>query len=380
MVFKSMLNPLSLFGFFTPTGSTEYTIYLIIVWIPFLLFIVYGQKLQGWAIQGDVVRGLARLKADSDRSKAAFTSFLQKMGVALDGQNRVSEMVEMATIMPVNLDPVGVVNKMDHIMSTQNEQIKKDIKNIMSNASDLNRSVASNMLEIVSSINLVYKIVRHYMLISKKSSNNIYLLAQLQMILPIILRQTEALLGAMGALEHGQPIGDGAGPLVTSQLLMGVPKVDFDDETVYGEMDYNNRRIAIVKAKGPTAFVGHVDDALINLLKGPYSDSSAIIMIDAALKLEGEDTGSVAQGIGAAIGGMGVERFKIEEISTANNIPVYAVIVKESLIEAISIMRKEIADSMDETRSTILKLVEEVIPEHGKGIIIGVGNTLGIAQ
>ncbi len=43
-------------------------------------------------------------------------------------------------------------------------------------------------------------------------------------------------------------------------------------------------------------------------------------------------------------------------------------------------MRKEITDSMDETRSTILKLVEEVIPEHGKGIIIGVGNTLGIAQ
>ena len=39
-----------------------------------------------------------------------------------------------------------------------------------------------------------------------------------------------------------------------------------------------------------------------------------IITIDAALKLEGEDTGEVAEGIGAAIGGPGIERYKINLI------------------------------------------------------------------
>ena len=34
-------------------------------------------------------------------------------------------------------------------------------------------------------------------------------------------------------------------------------------------------------------------------------------MVDAGLKLEGEDSGYVVDGVGAAIGGVGVEKFKI---------------------------------------------------------------------
>ena len=36
-------------------------------------------------------------------------------------------------------------------------------------------------------------------------------------------------------------------------------------------------------------------------------------MIDAALKMEGDKTGSVVIGVGAAIGGIGVEKYKIEQ-------------------------------------------------------------------
>ena len=52
-------------------------------------------------------------------------------------------------------------------------------------------------------------------------------------------------------------------------------------------------------------------------------------MIDAALKMEGEDSASVARGFGAAIGGIGTEKFQIEHIATQNEIPIFSIIVTD---------------------------------------------------
>jgi Uncharacterized protein conserved in archaea len=65
-------------------------------------------------------------------------------------------------------------------------------------------------------------------------------------------------------------------------------------------------------------------------------------MVDAALKMEGEDSASVARGFGAAIGGIGTEKFQIEEIATINQIPVFSIIVKQSVKEAITLMSKKL--------------------------------------
>ena len=63
-------------------------------------------------------------------------------------------------------------------------------------------------------------------------------------------------------------------------------------------------------------------------------------MIDAGLKLEGEALGEIAEGIGAAIGGPGVDQFKIEE-ACEKKIPLYAVIIKEDIGDAVSRCEKK---------------------------------------
>lgn len=368
-----------LFGFI-PNSPTEYALYMIIIWVPYIVLIIYGQRLQGYAIMADVGRYLSRLKVDAEKSRGNLLSYLQKKGVAGDGQRTMEGMIKSVTIFPENMDPVGIVKKMELIIRTQEEHVKLRVREIMKSANDLERTAAINMLEISSALDMIYRVVRHYYLITKKSPDGIYLAAQLQMILPSLVKQADAYLNAMEALEKLLPLGDAAGPLTVSRWMKDSQKYDYDDETVYSEMDYKGRRVAVIKAKGPGASVGRVDDALANLLNGPYSGSSAVIMIDAALKLEGERSGDVAMGMGAAIGGIGTEKFKIEDISTKLGIPVYAVIIKESLIEAISVMTRDIAEAADQARNTILSLIETQVPEGGKAIIIGVGNTLGVAQ
>ncbi len=374
------VSPFNLFFGYEPSSPLQFIIYMIIIWVPYIILIIYGQRLQSYAIIADINRYLAKLKYDADQSKANLMSYLQRKGVSGDGQKIIENMIEIQTIFPVNLDPVGIVKKLEHVIRVQDETMKFRIKEIMKNANEVERTAVLNMLEIASALEYVYKVVRHFYLIGKKFPDNIYLLAQLQMMLPGIVKQADAYLSAMGALEKSLPLGDAIGPMVVAEWLKDKPKIDLDEETVYGETVINNRRVAIIKAKGPMANVGNPDKALQFLLDGPFKDASAIIMIDAALKMEGEQSGDIAVGIGAAIGGIGTEKFNIEKVATERMIPLYAVIIKESLFEAIAVMTRDIAEAAKKARQAVIDVIIKNVPEGGSAVIIGVGNTLGVAQ
>jgi hypothetical protein len=136
----------------------------------------------------------------------------------------------------------------------------------------------------------------------------------------------------------------------------------------------------LLKAEGPAGTVGRPGEAVQRLIVELGIKIDAIIMIDAALKLEGEKTGDIAEGIGSAIGGIGVERYQIEEIATKFNIPVYAIIIKESVQDAITVMRKEIYDSFEKVIDTIYAIIEDKTTDTQSVLIVGVGNTVGVAQ
>ena len=103
-------------------------------------------------------------------------------------------------------------------------------------------------------------------------------------------------------------------------------------------------------------------------------------MIDAALKLEGEDTGSTAQGFGAAIGGIGTDRFKIEEVAAKYDIPIFAIVVRQSVKDAITLMKKEISDQTENVRNQVYEMITDNSNPNQTVLVIGVGNTLGVAQ
>jgi len=106
---------------------------------------------------------------------------------------------------------------------------------------------------------------------------------------------------------------------------------------------------------------------------------SRIITIDAAAKLEGERTGSVAEGVGVAMGGPGIDRSYIEDVAVKYKIPLDSIIVKMKSEEAITPMKKEIKDAVP----LAISRVKEAIARSKKGekiIIVGVGNTSGVGN
>jgi hypothetical protein len=151
-------------------------------------------------------------------------------------------------------------------------------------------------------------------------------------------------------------------------------------ETIYSEDEYKGRKLYLLKAEGPAGTVGRPGEAITRLVGDLGIKIDTIIMIDAALKLEGEKTGDVAEGIGVAIGGIGVEKYQVEEMASRFNIPIYAVIVKQSVQDAITIMRKEIADAFERVTNTVYCVIEDKTSEGQSIMVIGVGNTIGVGQ
>ncbi|MBI4257865.1 MAG: DUF1512 domain-containing protein [Thaumarchaeota archaeon] len=352
----------------------------LIFYIPFLLFIFYGQKIQAWMILGDVSRSVSKLQFMKDKARKETIEHLKTtLKPSKDPTERIDQFLEYFTIMPVDLDPNGIVKKIDHLMNVRNDRVRNEIKNLATVQDPVQTSVAENVLEVSSSLNFLYKVVRHYYLLGKKTKS-FFILVQVQMIMPIIMEMANALASAMGALKNIQPLGDGVGPMVVGKLMTEHPKVTVAKDTVMGESEYNGRKLFILKAEGPGGMVGEVGTAIEKLVKDMKVSPTAVVMIDAALKLEGEKSGDVAEGIGAAIGGIGVDRFKIEEVASASSIPLYAVVIKQSLVDAISTMRKEIAEAADKVINVVYRVIDEKTKPGDTLIIVGVGNTLGVGQ
>ena len=83
---------------------------------------------------------------------------------------------------------------------------------------------------------------------------------------------------------------------------------------------------------------------------------------------------------GAAIGGIGTERFKIEEIATKNQIPILALVVKQSIHEAITLMTDAIANKADSVKEELLQMIRDNSTSGQTVLLIGVGNTIGVSQ
>ena len=353
--------------------------FMMLVWfLPIILFVFYGQRIQLIITSRDIKKSMSELEQFRNDSRDELINYIkQKLSPNGDPTQKLDRFFDYFTIMPVDIDPNGMIPKIHHLVRSREDTTRKQVMSMFSEISTLEITKVQNLLEIVTTLQLLHRIVRHLFLTAKKQ-NNYPLILPLQMMLPFIMEQAEALKDAVPAFKQGQPIGDGIGPLVVGEMMLDTKKQKAEFETVYSESEFNDRKLILLKAEGPYATVGRPGEATESLVE--KLKPNIIIMIDAALKLEGEDTGDVAQGFGAAIGGVGTDRFKIEAIATKHDIPIFAIVVRQSVKDAITLMKKEISDQTEKVRNQVYEMITDNSNPNETVLVIGVGNTLGVAQ
>ncbi|MGB9842652.1 MAG: DUF1512 family protein [Candidatus Bathyarchaeales archaeon] len=362
------------------SGDSISQILSILFYVIFIVFLFYGQRIQMYVMIREVEGSLYKLKYIKEEGRRITIETIKELGKPqTDPSARVDRYLDYFTIQPQSMDPAGIVYKLDHILDVRDARLKDEVK-IMAPASDeVQVNNLENTLEAAMALNYIYKVVRHYYIQGKKTLS-LYIIMQLQMILPLVMKESEAYASALKAFAYGQPIGDGVGPLVAAKLMHGYETRKVPKDCVVAEVPLEGRTALVMKAEGPGGNVGKPGDAIKAVIEENKGKIAAVIMIDAGLKLEGEMVGEVAEGIGAAIGGPGVDQYKIEEALVDYHIPIYAVIVKEDIGDAVSPMRKEISDSVDKVIERVKSVILERTKEGDKVIIFGVGNTIGIGQ
>ena len=363
---------------FFGTGGDSNPFMMLIWFLPIILFVFYGQRIQLIITSREIKKKMSELEQFRNDSRNELINYVkQKLTTNGDPTQKLDRFFDYFTIMPVDIDPNGIIPKIHHLVRSREDTTRKQVKSMFSEISTLEITKVQNLLEIVTTLQLLHKIVRHLFLTAKKQ-NNYPLILPLQMMLPFIMEQAEALKDAIPAFKQAQPIGDGIGPLVVGGMMLDTKKQKAEFETVYSESEFNGRKLILLKAEGPYATVGRPGEATESLIE--KLKPNIIIMVDAALKLEGEDTGSIAQGFGAAIGGIGTDRFKIEAVAAKYNIPILALVVRQSVKDAITLMKKEISDQTENVRNQVYEMITDNSNPNQTVLVIGVGNTMGVAQ
>jgi len=358
----------------------------ILVWIVMLLMISMiwmmlmpqMMGLQSRMILRQTKKSVQELEGWAKKSRSIALRSVTKYGrPRRDVSKELDDFLEFFAIEPVSADPAGVLNRLEHVLDVRKKRFEGVVRRL---APKSDSEAAANLemtLEGAMASYTLYRLVRHYMLVAEKTKST-QLVMILQMILPILKEHAKAFVDATEAFSQGKAIGDGFGPMVATKLAGKSKWHEPIEDTVYAETKFDGRKLFIVKAKGPGGRVGKPGELIKRLTN--RRKISRIIMIDAALKLEGEQSGQIVEGVGAAIGGPGVEKYKIEQIATRRKIPVDAIIAKEAFKEAIKPLNSRLAKAADATVEKVKESIRDRTKRGDTIVVGGIGNTIGIGQ
>jgi len=348
----------------------------------FVLFTIYfltdiPQRVQFYRYSRSALSKLAMLEALVNEGIAKVRSYLAKIGVEKPHEFVLGFLDNYFTISPVDIEPTDIIRRMAHIIDTAEHKFKQDVAARLPNLSKHMINNIAVSLSIVSALHTVYKILRHYYLVGKKYENWL-LLMQLSLLLPQIVKELSPYVKAIDAITRGIPIGDSVGPLVAFKLIGLSKREEIDEDTIVSEVNIEGRRVFVIKAMGPGATVGKPGRALAKLVERLSCRVDRIITVDAALKLEGEESGEIAEGAGAAIGDPGPEKIEIERVAVKCGAPLDAVVIKMSSEEAIKPMTKKLAEACEKAYNRVLEIIRNRTKPGDTVIVIGVGNSVGV--
>jgi len=346
-----------------------------IVWVVFIFItVIFGQRMMVSQILIKSEQFAIELENMTVKGK---NHVLKKIGKKdKSTKESVDHFMDFFVIEPVNLDPYGIMRKIEHVVDLSEKRFKYFVDRVAPHLDSEEKANLTMGLSGALSLNQLAKVVRHFVEMLRKTKN-LQFAVILQIQISLLERPAKALLAGTEALTNGWPIGDAAGPFVVANMIGDSTPKEIEEGTLVYQKKIKKRTVYIVKAKGPGGRLGKLGKTVEKLMK--TKRICKIISIDAAAKLEGEKTGTVAEGIGVAIGGIGVDRAYIENIAVNKNIPLDSIIIKMSQEEAIQPIKREILNAVPNA----IKIVENTIEdtkERGDILVVGVGNTGGVGN
>ncbi|MCK4429610.1 MAG: DUF1512 family protein [Candidatus Aenigmarchaeota archaeon] len=321
----------------------------------------------------------AKVMAYEDMTNKAQKMILKKIGKNTKLTNKqlktsIDRIMEYFVVEPDSIDPSGIAKKIRYITNRHDKKLDLFVEDITAGISkDEMRNLSAGLTHTIG-LYKITKIIKHFIELVKQTKNfQIGMILQMQ--LPFIDKQMNALYSSVPAFMQSLPVGDCIGPLYAANIIGTAKATKISEGTVVAKKNISGKEVFILKAEGPGANLGNIDEAIKKIVA--KNKIEKIITIDASGALESEKTGTVAEGVGFAMGPRGAERFFAETFLTEKNIPVDAIAIKMKPEEALMPMRKEIKKALPVVDENVKRSLKEV---KKKAIIVGVGLTIGVGN
>ena len=366
-----------------------------------LLVFFYGQNWQGWYASKQIKKAVNDLGVWRDYGieliKTSIDPFRSESITNREIEIFIREMLDFFVLTPSTLEP-QVYRKLHFLMSKREERYNQLIKRFLPNIDGISLIKISSLLNTTTELDSLCKNVRHNLIIGEKTKSYLFLLQTAAEITQTMLT-AKAYVQALDSFMGNSPIGDSIGPLTVKTFVEDTNSINLTKlnelkqeltfhDIFFEEVNFKLRNCICGRPIGPESRVGKPGNALeslINQLDSENRKISLIITIDAFLRLEGEKSGTVAQGLGVAVGSgankvTNIDKFQIETIALKHkpSIPLEAIVCRESIVEAVQPMTEEISIAVPKIIRLLKQIIRSQTNQQDNIIILGIGNAIGI--
>ena len=145
---------------------------MMLLWIiPIIVLVFYGQRIQLMVSSNEIKKDISKLEEFKNNSRQKLIDYVKTIKPKDDPIKKIDSFLEYFTIMPVDLDPNGIIPKINHLVHSREDFTRLQVRSLFTEISDFEMSKVHNLLEIVTSLQLFHKITRHLYLTAKKQKS-----------------------------------------------------------------------------------------------------------------------------------------------------------------------------------------------------------------
>ena len=127
---------------------------MMLIWIiPIIIFVFYGQRIQLYITSGEIKKGIKKLDSFRNRSRTELVDYVNKnLNPKNNPTEKIDRFLEYFTIMPVDMDPNGIVDKVRHTVRSREDYTREHVRSLSPEISEIELNKVQTLLEIASSL------------------------------------------------------------------------------------------------------------------------------------------------------------------------------------------------------------------------------------
>ena len=163
-------------------ATTDFSWIFQIAFFAFIIiFSLYGAKFQIWQYLKQIEIGLAEMKRMFVESRqTAIETFKEYGHTEEEVAKGLDQFMDYFTIMPVDLDPAGILKRLDHLLDVRRDRFEEFVAELAPESTGGMNQNLENTLEVTQVLGLIYRVVRHFYILGKKTGSQIMIM-QIQM-------------------------------------------------------------------------------------------------------------------------------------------------------------------------------------------------------